>query len=140
MVIAGIGYQGRSIEELVAALRASQVTRVLDVREVPWSRKPGFSKRALAEQLAAAGIGYDHLPAAGNPRANRRSAVSTPDSLAGYRAHLARDPAVLEVIAEAAGCELVALLCFEADWRECHRSVLLAELAARHGGLEILHL
>ena len=140
MVIAGIGYQGRSVEQLVAALRAAGIARVLDVREVPWSRKPGFSKRALAEQLAEAGIGYEHLPAAGNPRANRRSALSTAESLAGYRAHLARDPAVLEAIAEAAGRELVALLCFEADWRECHRSVLLEALAARCGGLEVLHL
>jgi uncharacterized protein (DUF488 family) len=140
MQLAGIGYQGRSVEQLVAALRAAGIARVLDVREVPWSRKPGFSKRVLADHLAAAGIGYLHLPAAGNPRANRRSAVSTAESLERYREHLARDPAVLEEIVAAARAERVALLCFEAQRQDCHRSVLLEEIAARHGALEILDL
>ena len=90
MEIAGIGYQGRSVEDLIRALGDAQIGCVIDVRDVPWSRKPGFSKSQLAASLAAAGIGYVHLRAAGNPRENRKTARSTQEALARYREHIGR--------------------------------------------------
>ncbi|MDG4769766.1 DUF488 domain-containing protein [Solwaraspora sp. WMMD792] len=56
----GIGYEGRSVDGLIAELRAAGVSRLVDVRLTPISRKPGFSKSALAKALNAAGIAYEH--------------------------------------------------------------------------------
>ena len=129
-MIAGIGYQGRTIDELVERLRARSVATVIDVRELPWSRRAEFSKKALAERLAREGIRYVHVRAAGNPRANRKSGAESEEILARYREHLAHTPGVLEEILAAAGGRPAALLCYEADAAACHRSVLLGELAA----------
>ena len=140
MEIAGIGYQGRSVDDLIRALSDAHITAVFDVREVPWSRKPGFSKSQLSASLARAGIRYVHLRAAGNPRENRRTARSTQESLSRYRQHLVQAPAVLEAIVEAARKERIALLCFEAAWDECHRSILIEQIAAVHAGTRMLAL
>jgi uncharacterized protein (DUF488 family) len=135
--IAGIGYQGRSQDELVGALRAAGIETLIDVRELPWSRRAGFAKQALAERLTREGIRYVHLPSAGNPRAIRKSGRSPAEMLACYREHLAQRPAVLDEILAAAGGAPTALLCYEADVAACHRSVLLAALAARHPELVV---
>jgi len=140
MVIAGIGYQGRSVDDLVQALRTAKIAAVIDVREVPWSRKPGFSKGKLGASLAQAGIRYIHLRAAGNPRENRRTARSTEECLSRYRQHLAKEPAVLKEIAEAAQKERIVLLCFEAAWEDCHRSILIEQIASLYGEIEVVAL
>ena len=62
-----VGYEGRTATELVAVLAEAGVTVLADVRLTPLSRKPGLSKRKLADSLTAAGIEYLHLPALGNP-------------------------------------------------------------------------
>jgi uncharacterized protein (DUF488 family) len=136
-MIAGIGYQGRTIDELVERLRARSVATVIDVRELPWSRRAEFSKKALAERLVREGIRYVHVRAAGNPRANRKSGASSEEILARYREHLARTPGVLDEILAVAAGRPAALLCFEADVTQCHRSVLLEQLHALHPELEI---
>jgi uncharacterized protein (DUF488 family) len=140
MVIASIGYQGRSLDQLIATLRAAQIRLVFDVRDAPWSHKRGFSKRALGGYLDEVGIRYVHLAAAGNPREIRRSGGSSAEILARFREHLLRAPAVLDEIHAAALREPTALLCYEASAQECHRSVLLAELAARFDGVEVIAL
>lgn len=140
MLIAGIGYQGRSPDDLVAALRAASIVTVIDVRELPWSRRPEFSKRRLELHLAAAGIRYVHLRAAGNPRQNRVTARSAEECMRRYREHLADAPEVLHEILGVAEREPVALLCYEAAWEDCHRSILMEQLASIRAGLEVLAL
>jgi uncharacterized protein (DUF488 family) len=118
-----IGYEGKTIEQFVAELRAARIDRILDVRELPLSRRKGFSKTALRTALEAASIDYVHLRAAGNPF-RRRDA-----SLRAYGAHLDRAPEIVaEVIAAATG-HRAALLCVEADAATCHRSVLSDRIA-----------
>lgn len=58
--VIGVGYQGREITEFVTALAHQGVTRLVDVRLTPTSRKRGFSKSTLRAALAEAGITYDH--------------------------------------------------------------------------------
>jgi uncharacterized protein (DUF488 family) len=135
--IAGIGYQGRSLDGLVEALRRAAIEVVIDVREVPWSRRAEFSKKSLAERLGRESIRYVHLRSAGNPRENRKSGASSAEILARYRAHLARAPGVLEQILAAAAGEPAALLCYEADVTECHRSALLDALGVFHPELVV---
>jgi len=137
VLIAGIGYQGRTIDELVERLRGASITTVIDVRELPWSRRAEFSKKRLEERLTREGLRYIHLRAAGNPRENRKSGASSAEILARYREHLAQTPGVLDEILFVAGGEAAALLCYEADARECHRSILLEQLALFHPNLDI---
>ena len=137
MRIAGIGYQRRSLDEVVGALHASGIEVLIDVREVPWSRRAEFAKKPLAERLARESIRYVHLPSAGNPRAIRRSGAPSAEVLARYREHVARHPSVLDQILAAAGGAPAALLCYERDVAACHRSVLLEALAARDPELRV---
>jgi uncharacterized protein (DUF488 family) len=135
--IAGIGYQGRTIDELIERLRSASIATLIDVREVPWSRRPEFAKKKLTERLAHEGLRYVHLRSAGNPRENRKSGAASEEILTRYREHLARTPLVLdEILAEARG-EPAALLCYEADVKQCHRSVLLDALAVLHPALAV---
>jgi len=63
-----IGYEGLSMDRFTAQLKAAGVRRVVDVRELPLSHKPGFSKRPLSRALEGAGLAYEHIPALGCPR------------------------------------------------------------------------
>ncbi len=122
-----VGYEGRSVAEVVAALVKQSVSLVVDVRLTPLSRKPGLSKRRLGEHLAAVGINYLHLPALGNPRDNRDGfRAGTAASRARFIG-LLKEPLAersLAEIVEHAACETVALLCFEADPMRCHRHLI----------------
>lgn len=123
-----IGYEGRTVNAFLDVLLANRVERVADVRELPLSRRRGFSKTALASALAEAGIEYVHVRAAGNPFRHDDAAPAV--VLARFRDHAERQPEVLAALHEAVAVKRAALLCFEADPASCHRSVL-ADLLAR---------
>lgn len=110
------------------------MTRVCDVRRNPISRKKGFSKGPLRLGLTEAGIQYEHLPELGIA-AERRKNLATPAArealFAEYeRDDLPRQTKALERIAAWAKKERVALLCFERDPADCHRSRVAAALQA----------
>ncbi|MEJ7731355.1 MAG: DUF488 domain-containing protein [Polyangiaceae bacterium] len=123
-----IGYAGKTLADLLAQLGAAGVTRVVDVRALPLSRKKGFSKTALAEALAGAGIEYVHLRAAGKPF--REIKNDTERCLALYAGHLDAHPEVIADVEEAVAGRGAALLCYEAAAAECHRSVLARRMVA----------
>ena len=123
-----IGYEGATQPELIAALRQAGVERLIDVRAVPLSRKPGFSKNVLAAGLREGGIGYIHLKALGTPPAGREAArKGRMDEMKRiYAAQLetpeaAAQAAQMTVLAEETAS---ALLCFERDPAHCHRTPL----------------
>ncbi|HZI89566.1 MAG TPA: DUF488 domain-containing protein, partial [Candidatus Polarisedimenticolia bacterium] len=87
-----IGYEGRTVPELIELLRDTGVDVVLDVRDKPISRRPGFSKRGLGEALTEGGIQYLHAGFAGNPKKLRDAARSLDDALAKFEKHLDRHP------------------------------------------------
>src|SRR6478609_6265917 len=74
MRIFTIGYEGTTVSEFIASLLAAGVGRVIDVRALPLSRRPGFSKTALRGALEEAGIEYVHLKALGTPADGRAAA------------------------------------------------------------------
>ncbi|HET7709729.1 MAG TPA: DUF488 domain-containing protein [Sphingomicrobium sp.] len=141
MTIFTIGYENATMADFLAALADSGVTRVIDVRAVPNSRRPGFSKTPLRNALAEAGIDYVHLRALGTPADGRAAAR------AGRHADMARIYArqleLPEAMAE--GAKLLdlaaerpsALLCYEREPAECHRSLLLDAVAH---GRDVVHL
>ena len=132
-----IGYEKTLLKDVVSTLAAARVTTLIDVRDRPISRRPGFSKRQLAAAVEDAGMHYVHLHALGTPPegrlANRRREWDrfwgiVDEKLARPEAQLA----LLEAgeIAEAAPS---CLLCYEADWQICHRRRVAEILAQRHG-------
>lgn len=134
MRIFTIGYEGSTQADLIAALSAAGAKRVIDVRAVPLSRKPGFSKNVLKNGLAEAGIDYLHLKSLGTPPEGREAARKGRHDVLEriYRAHLASVEAQAGVaeMREAATEMPSALLCFERDPETCHRSILLATVSA----------
>ena len=123
-----IGYEGATQPELIAALQAARVERVIDVRAVPMSRKPGFSKNVLAAGLGEAGIDYVHLKALGTPAEGREAARKGrfAEMERIYAAQLETPEAAVESARMIALAEEKpsALLCFERDPAHCHRTPL----------------
>src|SRR4051795_11813100 len=136
-----IGYEGTTVGEFLATLKDAGVERVIDVRALPLSRRPGFSKSPLRAALEEAGIEYAHLKALGTPAEGRAAAR------AGRHKDMARIYAgqleLPEAMAE--GAQMIelarerpsALLCFEREPAQCHRTLLLDALAPN---AEVVHL
>jgi uncharacterized protein (DUF488 family) len=142
--ILSIGYEKAGFADFILTLQAARVATVIDVRDLPLSRRAGFSKRQLEAGLAAAGIGYLHLRALGTPaagrEANRRRQWPLFWEIVEQR--LAR-PEARDALAEAAAtaaASLSCLLCYEADPCICHRRRVGEMLQAGHGfSLDHLH-
>jgi uncharacterized protein (DUF488 family) len=126
-VITGVGYEGITIDALVADLVARRIELVVDVRLNAISRKRGFSRRALSAALDVAGIGYRHEPTLGNPRDNRDGfRASDPAALEVMRTRLATVGAQAMARLEGDAREhRIAVLCFERDGERCHRRIIL---------------
>lgn len=144
--VMGWGYEGRSVDELVADARQWGVVAVVDVRLNPISRKRGLSKTALSAALNEAGVEYLHLRALGNPKDNRAGFAET-TTTAGSVARQRFADEVLSTPGAAQALDLVEalrargpvlLLCFEASERCCHRSLVLGALADRAGRVPAL--
>jgi len=141
MRIFTIGYEATTTGDFIAALMKAGVKRVIDVRALPLSRRPGFSKTPLRGALGEAGIDYVHLKALGTPADGRAAAR------AGRHADLERIYASQLELPEAMaqGAQMLdlaaeipsALLCFEREPAHCHRTLLLDAVAR---GAEIVHL
>jgi len=141
--VATVGYQGANPEDLIATLKAAGIMTLVDVRSVPWSRRPDFTKRALAATLAAAGIAYEHLPGLGNPDSGRAAAkdgrMDEVERIYHEQLDSADGQAALGHAVEKAGKGPVALLCMERDAARCHRA-MAAERLAEMLGTRVRHL
>ncbi|MCK0530377.1 DUF488 domain-containing protein [Sphingobium agri] len=127
-----IGYEGAEISHFLETLRDCGIQRVIDIRDVPVSRKPGFSKRALCAALEKQGISYSHFKPLGDPKAGR-DAMRRGDYEAFskiYNAHLALETGqrALKEAIELASRQSSALLCFERSPKECHRTIVAIEM------------
>jgi len=132
-----IGYEGKTVDEFLSELASAGVELVIDVRAVAASRRPGFSKTALAAALRERGIDYIHLRPLGTPKAGREAARKgrVAEMRAIFESQLETPEAMLamEQAHGAASERDAALLCFEADSGCCHRAVVAERLAARGG-------
>jgi len=134
MHIFTIGYEATTMAEFLAALNDAGVKRVIDVRALPLSRRPGFSKSPLRAALAEAGVDYVHLKALGTPSDGRAAARAgkQEDLERIYAGQLDLPEAIVqaEQMKELAADMPSALLCFERDPTQCHRSLLLSAVAS----------
>jgi uncharacterized protein (DUF488 family) len=135
--LCSIGYEKALLQDVIAALKAAGVATLIDVRDRPISRRLGFSKRQLAAAIEAAGMRYFIWPhSAPRPRDGLPAGVREWDRFwAIVDEKLGRPEAELDLqqAAEIAGTEPSCLLCYEADWRVCHRRRIAEILEARHG-------
>jgi uncharacterized protein (DUF488 family) len=135
--ISTIGYEGISLDTFIAALVSKGIKQVIDVRELPLSRRKGFSKTAISAALLKAGIEYIHLKSLGDPKPGRIAAREGRD--AEFRhifgRHMKTDEAQrgLALCAEHAKTKPSALLCFERCHSCCHRAIVADALRLAYG-------
>jgi len=131
MKIFTIGYEGTTMDAFLAALHAAGVGQVIDVRALPLSRRPGFSKNVLAATLKDSGIGYIHLKSLGTPKPGRDAAKKgdwrTMERVYAGQLYLPEAQAQAAQLRDLATEKPSALLCFERDPKHCHRTMLLRE-------------
>ena len=132
--VATIGYEDATVQRLLDALRGAGVELLVDVRAVANSRRPGFSKTRLAENVGTVGIDYLHLRALGTPAEGRAAArAGRHDELRAIFSEHMRTPGAQAELETLAGLvrsgRRVCLLCFAADPAHCHRSMVASALA-----------
>jgi len=138
-----VGYERRTVDELITTLTRAAVEVLVDVRLTPLSRKPGLSKNRIATRLYAAGIDYLHLPQLGNPRDNRDGLRRGDDAAVAKYRDVLRTPegqAALDQLLRLATHRRVAVMCFEREAAECHRSMVADALVEARATLRIVHL
>ncbi len=136
------GYEGLPIAAFLKRLKAAGIDTVVDVRELPLSRKKGYSKAAFAAALKRAGIAYDHRPALGCPKPIRdryRKDGDWSDFADAFQAYLAGRAADVATLARDARTMRACLVCFEADFGRCHRR-FVARAASAVGAPPVVHL
>jgi len=127
-----IGYEQATQAAVVSALREAGVEVLADIRYLPLSRRPGFSKSSLRAAVEEAGIGYLHLKQLGTP-AEGRAAARRGDHAELSRVYagqleLPQAMAQMAELRDLAERKRVALLCYERNAAECHRALLFAAL------------
>ncbi|MDQ2687877.1 MAG: DUF488 domain-containing protein [Armatimonadota bacterium] len=139
-----IGYEGESQGAVLRTLVFHDVQTLLDIRELPQSRKPGLSKTALGQAAADFGLQYAHIRELGTPRDIRYQRKIDHDQKAfeeSFLEYLATQDAAMEALAERAMRERCCLLCYEADAKVCHRwFVAERTLELTGGALSVVHL
>jgi uncharacterized protein (DUF488 family) len=141
-----IGYEGLTIGEFIDRILAYDIRTLIDVRNNPLSRKPGFSKKAFQEQLESVGVRYRHIPELGVPSAFRRNLGTAASYASLFRYYekniLASNLDCVEQIKQITNqSSRVALTCFEADYHACHRHRITQHLSEDPSfRAEIVHL
>src|SRR4051812_44019513 len=141
-----IGHSTRTIEEFGGILSDAGVTRIVDVRYFPGSRRhPQFGTDQLAPALARLGIDYHHLRDLGGRRRKQhdrpsRNTLWRVDAFRNYAdyAETQEFSAALDRLEQLAAERPTAIMCAEAVWWRCHRRLVTDYLLSR--GWEVTHL
>lgn len=136
------GYEGLSIDEFIARLQAANVKTIVDVRELPLSRKKGFSKNSFSAALSLKGIAYLHAPALGCPKSIRdqyKLDSNWKSYTKDFLKYIKTQDAPLRELVKIAQATPACLVCFEADFASCHRT-FVARAARQLGGPVVTHL
>ena len=142
MTIYTIGYEGIDIEQFFMLLKDHNIETVVDVRELPLSRKVGFSKKILSAALNLSGLEYTHLADLGCPKPIRdryRADADWRRYKEGFLKYLKTQEDAIEGLATLASSSSCALLCFEADFNYCHRA-MVADAVRQQSGMRVSHI
>ena len=139
-----VGHSTRSAEEFTQILTAHGIQVLVDVRMFPGSRRyPQFNRAALSESLNGLAIEYKHEPRLGgrrSPRADSHNTAWKNPQFRAYADHMETDEfrdAVKELL-QVASERRVAVMCAEAVWWRCHRSLISDYLKA--AGHTVMHI
>ena len=140
-----IGHSTRSIDDFVSLLKANGIRLVADVRSLPGSKRyPQFNKETLADSLGKVEIRYEHFHELGGRRKPREDSPNTAwrnESFRGYADYMETgefDKGVKRLLDLAAVAGPTAIMCAEAVWWRCHRSLISDYLKVR--GIEVIHI
>ncbi|MDB4906013.1 MAG: hypothetical protein JWO05_797 [Gemmatimonadetes bacterium] len=131
-----IGYEGTTVPAFLSTLTDAGIELLVDVRAVASSRRPGFAKTALTANVATIGVGYIHLrglgtPADGRAAARRGRHEEMHRIFAEHMQTLAAQEDLEELLELLGSGKRVCILCFEAEPRECHRTLVAEAVRAR---------
>ena len=139
-----VGYEGQSMESFISTLKAHYVECLLDVREIPLSRKRGFSKSALRDHLAENEIQYVHLRDLGSPKNVRNQLKASGNYKVFFKAmnkHLAEVTDTIEQAHSYVKQNTCCLMCFERFAETCHRSLVAKKIKEHDGnGLTVMNI
>ena len=156
MKIWTIGHSTRNIDNFVSLLQENGIKLVADVRMFPGSKRyPQFNRESLAGALGQSGIRYEHFPELGGRRKTRPDSRNTAwrnASFRGYADYMETDEfhrGIERLLDLAAGrvrpigglanaIGPTAIMCAEAVWWRCHRSLISDYLKAH--GVEVIHI
>lgn len=139
-----IGHSTRTIEDFLSLLTEYGIETIADVRSFPGSRKyPQYGKEALAATLHDHGLAYQWFQILGG---RRRTTADSPNtvwrnaSFRGYADYMSTPEFSkgLDALLEVASKSRTALMCAEAVWWRCHRSMIADALCVR--GIKVLHI
>jgi uncharacterized protein (DUF488 family) len=140
-----VGHSTRAIDEFISLIQANDIKLLADVRSLPGSRRyPQFNREMLAGSLGKAGIHYEHFPELGGrrkPRSDSRNLAWRNASFRGYADYMETEEfrkGVERLLDLAAGAGPTAIMCAEAVWWRCHRSLISDYLKARR--IEVMHI
>lgn len=137
-IVLSIGYEQRNVTEFIDLMKEYLVEEVLDVRQIPNSRKPGFSKKKLQNSLNQVGIEYVHIPLAGNPYHKEKKDLTR--CLQLYRCYLEANPEIVTLVEKQSTGKTVAILCYERKHENCHRSILLEFTMSHSNSIQLIKL
>ena len=139
-----IGYEGMSLGSFVAQLKNFSIDCLIDIREIPISRKSGFSKSELTETLSRENIRYLHLQELGSPIPIRERLKRDYDYRLFFKNienHLAKQKDAIEIAYRHIAHNTCCLMCFEHLAEMCHRKLVARKIQERDGnGLQIINL
>ena len=140
-----VGHSTRDIDDFVALLKGNGIKLIADVRTLPGSKRyPQFNKESLIESLGKTKIRYEHFPELGGRRKGRpdsRNVAWRNESFRGYADHMETaefKKGIARLVDLATEVGPVAVMCAEAVWWRCHRSLISDYLKAQ--GTEVIHI
>lgn len=139
-----IGYQKRNIDDFIDRLKTFDISVLIDVREIPVSRKKGFSKTHLSQYLENKGIQYIHFRNLGSPKVIRNKLKSDGDYdyfFREYHKHIKSQARIIEELYGIVSDNNCCLMCYERFPDKCHRSIVAKEvMKIDDNGLMVKHI
>ncbi len=129
-----VGYEQSEAEDFIRRLQDNGIEMIIDVRDMPLSRRRGFSKNQLQQLLTEADIEYLHVKPLGAPKEIRdplRAGGSWWEYIKGYERVLRSQTTQIDALIKLASEKRICLLCFERNPAECHRSLIAREMEQR---------
>ena len=143
-VLYTIGYEGLDIEQFVSRLKQYNINSLMDVRELPLSRKKGFSKTLLQKRLEEEGLSYFHAKELGSPREIRRKLKEDKDYASFFEEfskYLEQNQNTVKEISDYLLGKIYCLMCFEQSADQCHRSIVAENFVTlQNNRFQVVHI